>query len=141
LPVGEVLDRAASLLIEAGAMREGKPIRFAPIHIDSLTKALLDVRFEVTNSDSGWLLHEEREVGGEARTLLGKPSPFIGREREFLHLCSLIEESIEEKTAHAVLMTSFAGMGKSRIRYEMMRKLRERYPERLKRSGQRLLLP
>ncbi|HRI63827.1 MAG TPA: protein kinase [Polyangium sp.] len=129
LPVGEVLERAASLLIAAGAKREGQSLHYGPIHIDELTRALLDVRFVVTNSDFGGLLHEEREIGGEARTLLGRPSPFVGRERELAHICSFIEESIEERTAHAIVMTSPAGMGKSRIRYEMMRRIRERHPD------------
>ncbi|WP_437312952.1 hypothetical protein [Sorangium sp. So ce385] len=69
-----MLDRAAAPA-RADSRREG-------VHVDALTRALLDVRFHVVERDGRCWIEEEREIGEGARTLLGKPSPHVGRERE-----------------------------------------------------------
>jgi eukaryotic-like serine/threonine-protein kinase len=123
LPVGEVLDRAASLIARASA-EDREDVRYQPIRIDEVTRALLDARFDVVESHGRILLRGEKEVGSEARTLLGKPSPFMGRDRELRSLLEIVEESFEEARARALLVTGPPGMGKSRLRYELLQKLR-----------------
>ena len=64
---------------------------------------------------------EERDA--KARTLLGKPTPFVGRDRELATLEALFEECAGEPVARAVLVTGFPGAGKSRLVAEMMRQI------------------
>ncbi|WP_437544233.1 protein kinase [Sorangium sp. So ce367] len=129
LPVGPVMDRAAALL--ALAERDARPERRpAPVWIDDVTRALLDARFEIEPARPGtfFLLHE-REVGRSARTLLGKPSPYVGRDRELRNLRELLEDSFGGPEPRAILITGPPGIGKSRLRYELIEILRERHPE------------
>ncbi|WP_235880091.1 serine/threonine-protein kinase PknK [Polyangium aurulentum] len=121
LPVGQALERAAALLDEVG---EGE----GPVRIDDVTRALLDPRFEVLEAEARIELHGERRRGEELRTLLGKPSPFVGRERELRNILDFVDESFEERRPLAITVTAPPGMGKSRLRQEALRKLRERYP-------------
>ncbi|KYF55215.1 hypothetical protein BE08_05680, partial [Sorangium cellulosum] len=98
--------------------------------IDDVTRALLDARFEIEPAPSGtFLLLQEREVGRTARTLLGKPSPYVGRDRELRNLRELLEDSFSGPEPRAVLITGPPGIGKSRLRCELIEVLRERHPE------------
>ncbi|WP_437996819.1 protein kinase [Sorangium sp. So ce185] len=131
LPVGPVMDRAAALLalaeLEARARPERKP---DPVRIDDVTRSLLDARFEIEAARSGtFFLLQEREVGRSARTLLGKPSPYVGRDRELRNLRELLEDSFSGPEPRAILITGPPGIGKSRLRYELIEVLRERHPE------------
>jgi tetratricopeptide (TPR) repeat protein len=119
--LGEVLERAASLL-DTAAAPEG-------VRIDPVTRALLDVRFEVTEQAGMLGLAAEREIGTGARKLLGKPSPYVGRDRELRGLLQLVEASFEDGQAAVALVTAAAGMGKSRLRHELLSTLKKRYPE------------
>lgn len=123
LPIGQVLERAAALLDKTAInTNSGSPIR-----IDASTQALLDSRFFVTRELGRIFLHGERRIGEEPRMLLGQASPFVGREREFRNILSLVEDSFEEKRPLAVLVTGGPGMGKSRLRQELSRQIREHY--------------
>ncbi|HRI70974.1 MAG TPA: protein kinase [Polyangium sp.] len=124
LPVGEALERAASLLDEALTM----PLREAWVLIDDNTRGLLDVRFQLAERGGRVWLQSERQSGQEGRTLLGKPSPFVGREREMRNVLDLVEESFEERRPSGVLVTAAPGMGKSRLRQELMRTIIDRFP-------------
>ncbi|UQA56957.1 serine/threonine-protein kinase [Polyangium aurulentum] len=128
LPVGEVLERAASM-ISTGSAQAGEDAPYRAIQIDEVTRALLDVRFDVVEVNRRILLLGERDVGGEARVLLGKPSPFVGRDREMRTLLDLVEESFEEEKSRVVLVTGPAGIGKSRLRHELSRRLKDSRPD------------
>lgn len=125
LPVGDVFESAASLLEQMSASEQSN----RGIYIDDITRALLDARFSVTEEDGRLGLRGEQFVGSEARTLLGKPSPFVGRDRELRHLLELVEDAIEERHGRVVLVTGEAGTGKSRLRYEFLQRLRSTYPD------------
>jgi len=112
-PVGEAIDRAARLLRRAG---EG-------VRIDEVTAGLLDVRFELGGDATGLVLLAERDVVETARTLLGKATPCVGRERELGVLTGLYEECIGEPIARAVTVVGAAGIGKSRVRVELLRRI------------------
>ncbi|WP_437575188.1 serine/threonine-protein kinase [Sorangium sp. So ce887] len=131
LPVGPVMDRAAALLAlaerEAWARPEKKP---DPVRIDDVTRALLDARFEIEAARSGtFFLLQEREVGRSARTLIGKPSPYVGRDRELRNLRELLEDSFGGPEPRAIVITGPPGIGKSRLRFELIEVLRERHPD------------
>ena len=121
-PMGEVIDRAAGLLeIDAP---EGEGPR--PIRVDEVTAGLLDLRFDVRGDAAGFLLQGEREIVPVARTVLGKPVPCVGRERELDLLAGLLEECVSEPVARAVLITGPAGVGKSRLRAEFLQQIERR---------------
>ncbi|WP_437769546.1 protein kinase [Sorangium sp. So ce281] len=124
--LGEVLDRAAVLLDDAAA--RGRPGRLR-VAVDAVTRALLDARFEVAEQDGLSWVEAEREVADGARRLLGKPSPYVGRARELRSLLDLVEESFTEPRAAVALVTAAAGVGKSRLRHELVQALRPRHPE------------
>ncbi len=116
LALGSISRRAADLLEldeEAGAVR-----------IDASTQALLDVRFDVSVGPGGIFLRGEREVGSGTRTLLGKPSPYLGRERELRSVRDFLEEGIDEGKPRVALVIGAPGMGKSRLRHELVEQLR-----------------
>ncbi|MDC0683076.1 serine/threonine-protein kinase [Sorangium atrum] len=124
--LGEVLDRAAALLDDAAARGRPGHLRVA---VDAVTRALLDARFEVAEQDGLSWVEAEREVADGARRLLGKPSPYVGRARELRSLLDLVEESFTERRAAVALVTAAAGVGKSRLRHELVQALRPRHPE------------
>jgi tetratricopeptide (TPR) repeat protein/predicted Ser/Thr protein kinase len=129
VPVGEVIDRAAALLRLAPPLDLAGRGRPAPIHIDGLTSALLGPGFEwLAAPDGGWL-HGESQDAGAARKLLGRPTPCVGRERELSRLVALVEDAIDEPAARCVLVTGPPGMGKSRLRDELLRAIPARLPD------------
>lgn len=121
--VGEVFDHAGALLQTVQAADSE-----AVVAIDEVTQALLDVRFDVRSERGLFVLRGERYIGVEARTLLGKPSPFVGRDRELRHLLDLVNEAIDEQKASVILVSGDAGIGKSRLRFEFMQRLRISQP-------------
>jgi tetratricopeptide (TPR) repeat protein len=123
LPLGAVIDRAARGLTRP---IQRKKDTLPPIAIDEVTAALLDPRFEWVESVGEPVLIGEREHAGAARTLLGKPTPCVGRERELRMLEGIFAAAVEEHVAHAVLVTAPAGMGKSRLVHELIGAIRRR---------------
>jgi serine/threonine protein kinase/tetratricopeptide (TPR) repeat protein len=115
---GQVIDRAAALLVAAGAAP-------APILVDDSTARLLEDRFLLASFDGLRPAFELRAERGEEgpRTLLGRPTPFVGRERELSSLVALFDECATHSVARAVLVTAPAGMGKTRLKNELVRKL------------------
>lgn len=118
LPVGEAVDRAAVLLrrrTTAGGTHA--------VLIDELTAGLLDARFEVVRLSHGaFALLGERLSIDESRKLLGKPTPCVGREQELLALGAVLGTVIEESTPRVALVVAPAGVGKSRLRHEFLRR-------------------
>jgi tetratricopeptide (TPR) repeat protein len=112
--LGQLIDRAACLL----RRDDGSAIR-----VDASTAGLLDARFEVDADEHGLRLGNERPAKMAARTLLGKTTPFVGRTRELGTLEAVFDECVSEPVARAVLVTGPAGVGKSRLRYELVGRL------------------
>ncbi|WP_437479425.1 protein kinase [Sorangium sp. So ce1014] len=119
VPVGELIDRAFQML----AGDEGR-FPLAGVRIDEVTAALIGARFDVTEDAAGRVLHRARDE--RTAQLLGRPTTYVGRERELAMLVAEVDRCIDEGAAGAVLVTAEAGMGKSRLRQELIRKLRER---------------
>ncbi|MBI2395752.1 MAG: protein kinase [Deltaproteobacteria bacterium] len=138
LPVGEVIDEAADLLRAAtgGARHPSTPpfafagsLPGARIEIDATTAALLETRFDVARSGGSFVLRGEREQVEPTRTLLGRETPCVGRDRELSLLRMYVDECVDEPVARAVLVTAPAGFGKSRVCWEFGRALRQSHPE------------
>ena len=98
------------------------------IALDRVTAALLAGRFDVEERDGELTLIGARDLIGGARTLLGKPSPFVGREWEVSSILRLFHEAVEEPVARAVLVTAPAGMGKSRLAHEVVSAIQREHP-------------
>ena len=117
LSVGELLDRAIETLARA---TDGR------IRLDALTAGLVESRFRLEREGDDAFLVGSAEAGERARTLLGKPSAWVGREREIAMLEAVFVECASEPMARAVLVTAPAGTGKSRLRQELLTRLAAR---------------
>jgi len=122
LPAGEVIDRAVQMLADLVPV-SGQAARVA---IDEVTAGLLDARFLVIETEADLMLRGEQALAAEARTLLGKPTACVGRDREIGMLVALFAECLEEPRAQAVLVTAPAGRGKTRVAHELLRRVRQR---------------
>jgi tetratricopeptide (TPR) repeat protein len=76
------------------------------------------------NQGEAILLGEESHDEEEPRTLLGKATATVGRDRDLDLLERVFDDCLAEGTAHAVLVTGSAGAGKTRLRHELLRRLR-----------------
>jgi tetratricopeptide (TPR) repeat protein len=115
LPVGDVIDRGAELL---------RATPRGTVRVDEVTADLLGERFEVAGQDGARTLAGERRLGDRPRTVLGKRTACVGRERELALLEGTFQECAQEPVARAVLVTAPAGGGKSRLRHELLDRLR-----------------
>jgi serine/threonine protein kinase/tetratricopeptide (TPR) repeat protein len=113
VPVGQVLDQAVKELLAVAS---------GDIRIDALTAPLLEGRFELRQSDGGKLLGREHDTEG-TRTLLGKPTAWVGRARELATLLGTFEECVAESAPRAVIVTAQPGIGKTRLQHELIRSL------------------
>jgi eukaryotic-like serine/threonine-protein kinase len=122
LPGGDVIDRALELLPH----EPHPPVDPRPIALDEISAGLLDARFDVVEAASGLMLCGERALIHGARTLLGHPTSCVGRDWELNALTAILDESIEEPEACAVIVTAAAGMGKSRLAAEFVARVQRR---------------
>jgi hypothetical protein len=116
LPVGEALEQAAELL-QADA--DG-------VRIDELTAGLLGANFDLVSDVHGLSLMSERAGAQPLRMLLGKEAPYVGRRREMATLHAVWDECVEDSVARAVMVSGAPGIGKSRLRYELLESLQRR---------------
>lgn len=113
--LGEAIDRAVVLL----SLQRTDNVR-----IDEAAAALMRERFAVGRDNDGFFLSGACVDHSETmRTLLGRPTTCVGRARELRNLEALFEEAVAEPMARAVLVSSPAGAGKSRLRHEFLRRL------------------
>ena len=117
-PVGDALDRAARLL------RAPRPER--GLRVDQVTAGLLDARFEVEGDAAGLSVVSLRERQEEVRTVLGKPTPCVGRDADLALLESAMARAVDDETSGAVIVTAPAGAGKTRLAHEFLQRLRAR---------------
>lgn len=128
LPIGDAVDRAIRMLKQhqdddVANTAAGKK---QPIHVDEVTAGLLDARFTVKSDGVGLELVGEQASADAGRMLLGKATPCVGRERELVMLEGVFAEVVADDVARVVLVTAPAGVGKSRLRYELLRMLSHR---------------
>ncbi len=135
VPVGQVIDAAARMLRALGSDRTEvmplvpgqhvptDPPGPTPIRLDEVTAGLLGAAFDVGGDAEGLELFGEREPFEHTRTLMGRPTPLVGRDPEMATLLTTFDACASEPEARPVLITGPAGIGKSRLRYELLRAL------------------
>lgn len=116
LPTGEAIENAAVLLSLEGDAHGG-------IRIDEATKALLELRFRIERDGDSAVLVGERGALDEARLLLGKPTPCVGRDAELDALEADFTTCVRESSGRAYVVTGPAGSGKSRVRHELLSRI------------------
>ena len=114
VPVADVVDH----VLGGGRLRRG-----AGIALDELTAGLLDRHFEVEATGAGPYLVREVPVAGPQWTVLGRPTPFVGRRTELAVLEATLVSCAEEQAARLVLITGAAGSGKSRLIAELTHRM------------------
>ncbi|NUQ72562.1 MAG: protein kinase [Polyangiaceae bacterium] len=132
LPMGETIDRAVKLL--RGRSTSETPLgdstrTLSGALLDEVSAGLLDPRFLQVKTQGGTVLVSEQMTADESRPLLGKPTPCVGRENELSYLENILSNCISEPTSQIALVTAAPGMGKSRLRHELSRRIAARYPE------------
>ena len=126
-PVGLVIERAAGMMHKASTQGLHRPIR-----IDQVASRLLASRFEVREDDEGATLLGKRSPNEGTYNVLGHKTPFVGRSKELALLLATLEECLEEPVARVVLLTAPAGMGKSRLRTELVKAAKREHGEGLR---------
>jgi len=114
--MGEVIDRAVAAVTAKTRVAN-------TVAIDDTTAGLLGPTFAVQASAAGLALEAERAHVMQVRTLLGKPTPCVGRDRELAFLDATLAECESDDVARCVVVMGPAGVGKSRLRYEWLRKI------------------
>src|SRR6185503_12249455 len=109
------------------------------IHVDEATARLLPPQFTAVPIDrpesvdpTGIALRLQRaavSLAPPAPRFFGRETPTVGRDRELRTLDAISAESRSERVARGVLVTGPAGSGKSRLRYEFLRRLAQEAPE------------
>jgi tetratricopeptide (TPR) repeat protein len=130
VPIGEAVDRAGTLLRALGPRADGS------IWLDEVSAGLLDARFatsRVEEVEGLFLLTGEDPSVDPGRRLLGRPTTCVGREHELGMLDLALRACIDEASPRALLVLGPAGIGKSRLRHELLRRaqLREEPPTTL----------
>ncbi len=122
-----ILDRAARALPDTsddatrpaiGGVADGPGGRH--IGVDEITAGLLDGRFEIARAEGRLVLVASRAPEAGARTLLGKPTACVARAAELGTLEAMLRACVEEREPKAALVTAPAGVGKSRLRHELL---------------------
>ncbi|HEV8245536.1 MAG TPA: protein kinase, partial [Polyangiaceae bacterium] len=111
-PVGEVVDRASALARDADA---------GVVLADATTSELGRGRYEFRSRDDGSAV-----VGEPMRGMRGDRSggaPFVGRDAELAQVTSAFERSKSDSTPILVSITGPPGIGKSRLRREVMARI------------------
>ncbi|MGE0784296.1 MAG: pyridoxal-dependent decarboxylase [Sandaracinaceae bacterium] len=123
VPTGEVIDRAAASL-----RREASERASARVRIDDTCAGLLGERFEIGGDRGGLWLLRERELGDSSLQLLGRRSPFVGRDAERALASAAIEGCLDARAPRGLVITGEAGSGKSRLRAEVLSDLERARP-------------
>ncbi len=126
-PVSDKKHPERTVIARASALLGTERPESGGIRIDYSAIGLLEARFEIAvdgnDRESARLLGERADTA-PLRRLLGRPSPCVGRERELSALGGIIAEALAGPTPRAIILTGAAGVGKSRVRYELLRRLR-----------------
>jgi tetratricopeptide (TPR) repeat protein len=116
---GDVIDRAAVALADT---------RPGVVSLDEATANLLPPRFRVEREADAIVLRGAAPAPDGLPLLLGKPTSCHGRAREMAMLEGIYAGAMneDEPVASAVLVTGAAGAGKSRLRRELVERVRKR---------------
>ena len=124
LVVGELIDRTAALVQLISDITFPNPLQTG-IVIDEATRSLLGGRFVIVEGAGQWILQAERAHDHMNRSVLGRQVPCVGRERDLRLMLDFVRDGFEQPAARAILMVGPAGIGKSRLRLEIVDRLSE----------------
>ena len=122
--VGDAINRAVRLLdscARAGIWPDA-------VLVDQASARLLEKSFELCPAGAGFAILGPRDPSSNDLTLLGRPSPFVGRKAELGVLTTLFTTCVEDSVAHAALVTGPSGFGKSRFALEFLRSVKREAP-------------
>lgn len=117
LPAGEVVEQAAILLDKAAP---------GGVVTDDTSARLLSQRFAILHERAQHLLLRERDGLPAPRRILGEITRFCGRDRELAALDTALATSVSEDASGAAILVGSAGLGKTRLLAEWLRKLQGR---------------
>ena len=123
---GDVFKRAAAIV--SGARNEADHPARNLVAIDDVTARLIEGRFDVTATARGPMLRSARQNGDGTRTVLGRVSPFVGRERELEALLGMVAASFEESRSLVAIVSAAPGGGKSRLAAELEQRVKTSHP-------------
>jgi tetratricopeptide (TPR) repeat protein len=113
----------------AAVVDRGAPLLVMPcddgVRVDALTATLLGNRFQVERRGNDILLRGAAVEDHTPRTLLGRATPCVGREKELALLEATWRECVDESVPRAVLVVGPPGQGKSRLAHEFVARLRQ----------------
>jgi hypothetical protein len=108
---------------QVGSGDRATPITSEGVWVDELSAGLLDPHFDVKETQGRLQLRGERAALDTSRLVLGKPTPCVGREQDLAQLEVIWRTCVAEPAACAVVITGAPGVGKSRLRHELVRRL------------------
>jgi tetratricopeptide (TPR) repeat protein len=114
-PVGEVVDRASSLA------RDAPPFT---VLADATTSELGRGRYEFRSRDDGSAIVGD-PLGGQRGDRMGG-APFVGRDAELAQVMSAFDRAAGDQTPVLVSITGPPGIGKSRLRREVLARMSAR---------------
>ncbi len=120
---GDVIERGASILPKDGDAPLGTARLALPIHLDAPTARLLSEQFVIEDDGRRRLLRAPRQSTPGPRLLVGQPTPCVGRDRELANLEAVFQESVDESLARVMIVTGPTGIGKSRVRHELLTRI------------------
>ncbi|MEI8257955.1 MAG: protein kinase, partial [Deltaproteobacteria bacterium] len=116
---GDAIDRGVREVERAGR----------DVHLDDATARLLGADFAVEGEGIAPVLVAERASSNEAPPrLLGRETPLVGRDRELELIDDTFARVESERRAAAVVLTGVPGIGKSRLRFEVLARLHRDHP-------------
>lgn len=123
LPTGDALTRAGQMHKEAVAIQLGPN----SILVDAVTASLLGRQFRLRPlTQTIAVLEGEQNADESSTTLLGRPTPFVGREQELAILETTFAACVDEETPRVLLVSGATGVGKTRLRHEFLSRLHAR---------------
>lgn len=133
--LGQLIDRVmtmtrqtASQTGQAGLAGQTGQTGF-PIRIDEVMAGLLDRHFEVgADATSRLLLRAREATEASPRSLPGRSSAIVGRDRELSRIAAIFEAVLRRPACRAVLVLGAEGLGKSRLRQEIIARVLAREP-------------
>jgi len=126
---GPVVKRVLDFMHAQRACDLPSAVSRGQIWLDGVTAGLVDGRFIVHRISQGlFAMRGELDSGIASRPLAGLATACIGRERELSTLTALLQECVDEPMARATLLVAQHGRGKSRLRHELLSRLRTSRP-------------